>query len=58
MEFYLRWLPVHRRIKFKIALITYKTLTFWHLLKFPYRPWRSFTLSPIIHEWMQSVYRL
>jgi len=35
MEFYLRWLPVHRRIKFKIALITYKTLTFWHLLKTP-----------------------
>jgi len=43
---HLHWLPVHRRIQFKIALITYKTLSTDELpylssLLHPYRPSRS-----------------
>jgi len=43
---HLHWLPVHRRIQFKIALITYKTLStdqppYLSSLLHPYRPSRS-----------------
>jgi len=43
---HLHWLPVHRRIQFKIALITYKTLStdqppYLSGLLHPYRPSRS-----------------
>jgi len=43
---HLHWLPVHRRIQFKIALITYKTLSadqppYLNSLLHPYRPSRS-----------------
>jgi len=43
---HLHWLPVHRRIQFKIALITYKTLStdqppYLRNLLNPYRPSRS-----------------
>ena len=47
---HLHWLPVHRRIQFKIALITYKTLStdqppYLSSLLHPYRPSRSLRSS-------------
>jgi len=50
---HLHWLPVHRRIQFKIALITYKTLStdqppYLRNLINPYRPSRSLAQQTVI----------